>query len=152
VRPLATIVLLMIAAPSAALADTAADVRAKLDAAEARWNATAPGEYSFTVAYTTLVGTYGCSRQSYVVTAAGSRSLDDTSCQSKPNRLSSIPLLFRALRDQLDRPWTDVSAEFDSLRGLPVTFSASVAGAVDRSWSLRVTHFAVTSNPSLERP
>jgi Family of unknown function (DUF6174) len=117
----------------------------QLDSAETVWKRQAPPSYAFSAEYNAMVLPRGCSRKfhfevhkSHVVPASTCRML---------RSFSSVPMLFRAIREGLSQANTDVSATFNIDLGYPTDFTVGDSNMADAYFHLRIFDFQVLDKP-----
>ena len=122
----------------------------ELRQAEAHWNLAAPKNYSLTVRYSAFVLEYGCEVQTFNVSGRRSmpRQSDSNRCEFRPDKLGSIPALFRLARQLSVRRPGEVSAEYDPTFGYPTKFYAGSKDVEDDYFLFEVVSFKVADAKS----
>lgn len=126
------------------------DALTEIDRAETLWRSAASNNYSFTVRYSEFLGQYGCFTQTYVVSGHHSKSETSGDCEYRPDKLGTIPALFKLMRKTLRRPWEEIAVEFDETLGYPKKFYTG-SGIADDYFQFEVSEFKVIHNTSLDR-
>jgi hypothetical protein len=72
-------------------------------------------------------------------------------CEYRPDKLGTIPALFKLMRKTLRRGWDEVTVEFDETLGYPKKFYVGSKDMVDDYFAFDVLRFEVIPNTSLER-
>jgi hypothetical protein len=128
------------------------DALVQLERAESLWQAKSPTTYSLTVRYSEFVGRFGCFSQTYFVSGARASGVAPLDCKYRPDKLGTVPALFRLMRETLRDNWDEVTVEFDKTYGYPKNFYAGAKDMEDAYFSFDVLNFEVTPNKRLERP
>ena len=144
-------VLLCALASGAALGGSPREALVQLDRAEALWRSAPPGSYSFTVEYSEFIGQFGCFSQIYVVQGNLPSGVAPSDCKYSPDKLGTVLVLFKLMRQTLRRTWDEVTVEFDQALGYPKHFYVGSKDIVDDYFQLTVSQFEVAPNKSPER-
>jgi hypothetical protein len=129
---------LLFLAPSVALAEPT--TLQQLESAEATWKRQSPASYSFSAEYDAMVLPRGCGR-TFRLEVHNSRAVPVIGCRELRSSFSTIPMLFRAIREGLSQPNTDVSATFDNELGYPTEFTVGDRNMIDAYFHIRISDF-----------
>jgi hypothetical protein len=131
-------------AVDARVAPSVAEVQAakRLTEAEAQWRAHGPPRYTIKVHYSSFLLRFGCSTQTFRVSSGSSSTLNSSECGARPDKLGSVPALFRFARELLAEKRGDVSAAYDPVYGYPTEFYVARPGLEDNFFLFKVVEFA----------
>jgi Family of unknown function (DUF6174) len=129
---------LLFLAPSVVLAEPT--TLQQLESAEATWQRQAPASYSFSAVYDAMVLPRGCGRI-FRVEVHNLRAVPVIGCRELRSSFSTVPMLFRAIREGLSQPNADVSATFNSELGYPTEFTVGDRGMIDAYFHVRISDF-----------